>query len=997
MGRQGFRPRKDCLRHLPRACFLLIPLLLGSCIISVGPGAQRATSLKLTFRLQGLPSARTVSSGASSRLLLPTASTLTVSLVPQSSSIEGPADQVVSIDSTKTVVDVSFQNVIRGLYTLRAQATDASNTVLFVRQIDLDLRNGNGPTAPLYLIPAAGDVASVNFVSGGATIAAGASKTWLCPSTGGYFSADCTKASGLEFYLQDPDGLPLTLDSNTLSYDFGGAASNGSQYFLTVYNPSSSQIACDFSLNATFTLSFDSNASGTSSPPTSMSGRYHALLALPDFANGRTGYNFQGWGTAAAGPVAYTAGAQYPMGSGDTTFYAQWSIGNYTVVFDPNGGTGNLTPQTIAYNTSAALSANTFTRTGYSFAGWNTAANGTGTAYADKASYLMSSKSVTLYAQWTANSYAVTFDANNGAGTMTPQSIVFGSSAALSANSFTRTGYSFTGWNTASGGTGTSYADKASFTMSTTGATLYAQWTTLPTYTVSYQGNTSTSGSPPSDANAYLTGATVTVLGNTGSLAKTGSTFVGWNTQAGGGGTSYSAAATFAMGSANVTLYAQWTTLPTYTVSYQGNTSTSGSPPSDANAYLTGATVTVLGNTGSLAKTGSTFVGWNTQAGGGGTSYSAAATFAMGSANVTLYAQWTTLPTYTVSYQGNTSTSGSPPSDANAYLTGATVTVLGNTGSLANTGSTFAGWNTQAGGGGTSYASGDTFAMGSANVTLYAQWTTLPTYTVSYQGNTSTSGSPPSDANAYLQGATVTVLGNTGSLAKTGSTFVGWNTQAGGGGTSYSAAATFPMGSANVTLYAQWTTLPTYTVSYQGNTSTSGSPPSDANAYLQGATVTVLGNTGSLANTGYSFAGWNTQAGGGGTSYASGDTFAMGSANVTLYAQWLSTASLTISLNNPSDSTATLQVDGVNITTTPSLSSGDSQSLTVTVSNSTYTTYLWTVSGDGTLPTLSNATTSSATITTVMGATSIAVFRVTLWFGNGSYQYSKSFSIQVTE
>jgi uncharacterized repeat protein (TIGR02543 family) len=451
------------------------------------------------------------------------------------------------------------------------------------------------------------------------------------------------------------------------------------------------------------------------------------------------------------------------------------------------------------------------------------------------------------------------------------------------------------------------------------------------------------------------------------------------------------------MGSSNVTLYAQWTSLPTFSVSYLGNGSTNGSPPSDANAYLQGATVTVLGNTGSLAKTGYSFSGWNTQAGGGGTSYNAAATFAMGSSNVTLYAQWTVLPTYTVSYLGNGSTSGSPPSDANAYLQGATVTVLGNLGSLARTGYSFSGWNTQAGGGGTSYNAAATFAMGSANVTLYAQWTVLPTYSVSYSGNGSTSGSPPSDANAYLQGATVTVLGNLGSLARTGYSFSGWNTQAGGGGTSYNATATFAMGSANVTLYAQWTSLPTFSVSYDGNGSTSGSPPSDANAYLQGATVTVLGNTGSLAKTGYSFSGWNTQAGGGGTSYNAAATFAMGGANVTLYAQWLSTASLTISLNNPSDSSATLQDEGTNLTFTPTLSRGDGMFMTVTVSDSSYTTYLWTVSGNGTLPLLSNSTTSSATISTVMDSTSLAVFRVTLWFGNGSYQYSKSFSIQVTE
>lgn len=70
-----------------------------------------------------------------------------------------------------------------------------------------------------------------------------------------------------------------------------------------------------------------------------------------------------------------------------------------TVTFDANGGTGTTAAQTAS--SATALTVNAFTRSGYTFAGWNTAANGTGTAYADGASYAFSS-STTLYAQWTA-------------------------------------------------------------------------------------------------------------------------------------------------------------------------------------------------------------------------------------------------------------------------------------------------------------------------------------------------------------------------------------------------------------------------------------------------------------------------------------------------------------------------------------------------------------------------------------------------------------------
>ncbi len=59
---------------------------------------------------------------------------------------------------------------------------------------------------------------------------------------------------------------------------------------------------------------------------------------------------------------------------------------------------------------------------------------------------------------------------------------------------------------------------------------------------------------------------------------------------------------------------------------------------------------------------------------------------------------------------------------------------------------------------------------------------------------------------------------------------------------------------------------------------------------MPGATVTVLGNTGGLAKAGHHFAGWNTAADGSGTAYAAGATFGMGTADVTLYAQWAAIA-----------------------------------------------------------------------------------------------------------
>jgi len=243
----------------------------------------------------------------------------------------------------------------------------------------------------------------------------------------------------------------------------------------------------------------------------------------------------------------------------------------------------------------------------------------------------------------------------------------------------------------------------------------------------------------------------------------------------------------------------------TYSVTYAGNGNSGGAVPNDSSTYAVGATVTVLGNTGSLVNSGYTFAGWNTAANGSGTAYASGATFSMGSSNVTLYAQWTAVPTYTITYAGNGNSGGTVPSDAGRYATGATVTVLGNTGSLVNSGYTFAGWNTIANGSGTAYAAGATFSMGSVNVTLYAQWTlTSATYTVTYTGNGSTSGFGLPDPNQYAAGSTVTVHGNLGFFFNPGYTFDGWNTSANGSGAAYAIGATFTMGNSNVTLYAQW-------------------------------------------------------------------------------------------------------------------------------------------------------------------------------------------------
>ncbi|AVK85909.1 hypothetical protein C3943_21630 [Lysinibacillus sp. B2A1] len=239
---------------------------------------------------------------------------------------------------------------------------------------------------------------------------------------------------------------------------------------------------------------------------------------------------------------------------------------------------------------------------------------------------------------------------------------------------------------------------------------------------------------------------------------------------------------------------------------------------------------------------------------------------------------------YTVTYDKNGATDGDVPEDIGIYEENNLVTVQNNSGILVKPGYIFAGWNLQADGKGTHYAENSTFLMGTANVTLYAQWTKNPTYAVQYDANGATGGQVP-NSNQYEENEIVTVQENNGKLVRTGHTFKGWNLQADGAGIAYMPNDTFKMGKANVTLYAQWTTNPTYQVQYNANGATGGQVP-NSRQFEENETVSVQENRGQLVRIGYTFKGWNTQADGKGTYYAEKATFPMGKVNITLYAQW---------------------------------------------------------------------------------------------------------------
>ncbi|MEU7022352.1 InlB B-repeat-containing protein [Streptomyces sp. NPDC046203] len=418
----------------------------------------------------------------------------------------------------------------------------------------------------------------------------------------------------------------------------------------------------------------------------------------------------------------------------------------------------------------------------------------------------------------------------------------------------------------------------------------------LAPFTVTYDGNGNTSGTPPVDPNAYQPDDTVTVLGP-GDLTRAGYLFAGWSTSP-AGFPEYVPGSTFVI-TGDITLYAVWEQEPaTLTVTYDANGGF-GTPPVDPNLYHPGQAVTVLGP-GDLTRAGYTFLGWSTDPFGGAQYQQGEVFFITG--DTTLYAVWAADP-FTVTYDGN-SGSGTPPVDPTVHYYGDPVTVLGQ-GGLYKPGYRFLGWATSPSAATPDYQPGDVFLI-TQDTTLYAVWEQEPALlTVTYDGNGETSGTPPVDPNVYHFGDTVTVLGP-GDLTRAGYVFIGWSVGS-GGSAQYHPGDTFTIFE-DTALYAVWQQEPaTLTVTYDPNGG-SGTAPVDPNTYHSGDTVTVLG-PGDLTRAGYRFAGWATTSSAASPDYQPGDTFII-TGDTTLYAVWeQEPATLTVTYDGNGNTSGTPPVD----------------------------------------------------------------------------------------
>ena len=191
----------------------------------------------------------------------------------------------------------------------------------------------------------------------------------------------------------------------------------------------------------------------------------------------REGYTFSGWAVEKTGKELITENSIVETEI-DHKLYAQWNAKSYTIKYHANGGEGTMVDQVIKYDAVVPLSKNTFTKTGYSFFGWATTADGE-KAYndTDNVVNLLLEGTVDLYALWVEDSYTVTFDYNGGIGSVSSMQVLYGQTYGTLPEYPYLQDNIFIGWYTAK--TGGTQVFSTSTVNIKENHTLYAQWESI--------------------------------------------------------------------------------------------------------------------------------------------------------------------------------------------------------------------------------------------------------------------------------------------------------------------------------------------------------------------------------------------------------------------------------------------------------------------------------------------------------------------------------------
>ena len=528
--------------------------------------------------------------------------------------------------------------------------------------------------------------------------------TTTANSTGGTASVN---KSSVEY-----GGSAIWTATPSTGYNFSKWSNGSTANPLTVSNITANTHITPVFVLKSYTVTWNPNG-GSVSPTSTTKTHGSTLGTLPTptrAADVQYTYTFKGWFTAATGGTQVSASTTVTR---NVTYYAQWTATprSYTATFNGNGG-GTPSPSTITKTYGSELGTlPTCSRTGYTFLGWYTASSG-GTKISSATKI---TGTVTYYAQWSINSYTLTYNVNGGnAVSPTSKSVQYGSAYGTlptpTKSSDAEYTYAFAGWYTAASG-GTQVT--ANTTMGAGNTTIYAHWTaTRRSYTINYK-TTYGSLNRTSQSVAYGSKGSCTLTMPLNDAQYT-YTFQGWYTAANGGGTKVGSSLTLETPSVTgaSTYYAYVTrAVNRYIFTFNangGSTPSSSSITKDYNEAI-GTLPTcsrAADNTYTYA-----FAGWfDTVAASGGTQLT---TTTKVTSNKTWYARWaTTTRNYTVTWNGN---GGTPSKSSSSFHYN---DVLGTLPTATRTEHVFKGWSTSASGS----VNVNESTKVTENVTYYAIW-----------------------------------------------------------------------------------------------------------------------------------------------------------------------------------------------------------------------------------------------------------------------------------
>ena len=471
-----------------------------------------------------------------------------------------------------------------------------------------------------------------------------------------------------------------------------------------------------------------------------------------------------------------------------------------TLTYKPNGGVGDdKTISDIVVDERVALIANPFQRENYSFTGWNTQADGTGTGYQPNYLYWMEADVThVLYAQWTEKDKTrLTYDANGGTGDMAAKEGYVDAKVKVDANQFNRSGYTFTGWNTQADGKGTEYDSGDDYTLlanvdNANPNKLYAQWkaNTDTEYTVEhYKLSADKSQATKVEADTQtLYGTTDTEVDAT----RQQKSYPGYTYDA---EKSEGTVKGVIRGDGALVLKLYYAPDET-TLTYKPNYDCSDPDVVENNLHVD-ETVTLAGDL--FTRAGYTLTGWNTQASGGGRAFMKGAQYTMrpnaNSVNPNvLYAQWaanTTTP-YTVEHH-KLNSRGEVVSSEVEHLTGTTDTTVEAVVKY------YPGYLMDP-----NHAEHKKEGVVTADGKLVLRLFYVPQSAVLIYKPNGGVGADVTQAGHVHEGVTI----RENPFLRVGYAFTGWNTLPDGSGTAYAPGGEIMLVEGELILYAQWESVP---------------------------------------------------------------------------------------------------------------------------------------------------------------------------------------------